>query len=97
MRPFPIPFPQEAKRFVATNVGGVSELIDCGETGFLTNPGDIEAMAFHVQSLKNDPVFARQMTRNASAKVSAEFTLKSQTAKLEEVYRQLIEVRSVSQ
>jgi glycosyltransferase involved in cell wall biosynthesis len=76
---------------VATDVGGVSELIENGETGFLLKPYDYRAMDSALQTLKNDPEFAARIARNAFAKVSSEFTLKAQAGKVESLYRQILE------
>ena len=40
---------------IATRVGGLPALVRDGETGFLVEPGDTEAMARHLRRLVDDP------------------------------------------
>ena len=50
---------------VASRVGGVPEVVDDGETGFLSETGDIEKMADDAARLLADEEFRRQMGRRA--------------------------------
>lgn len=57
---------------IASNVGGVPELVDEGVTGYLVEPGKVEAWEAVLQSLLDDPAKLQSM-RIASVKRSAEF------------------------
>ena len=46
---------------VSTNVGGVSEVVESGATGFLAQAGDDDALATHVMHLVTDGDLRRQM------------------------------------
>ncbi len=46
---------------VATRVGGVDEIVVDGESGFVTQPGDVAALAECVETVLNDPALARRM------------------------------------
>jgi N-acetyl-alpha-D-glucosaminyl L-malate synthase BshA len=48
---------------VASNVGGLPEVVQDGETGFLAAVGNIEAMAKHVRDLLADPDLHAGMSR----------------------------------
>jgi N-acetyl-alpha-D-glucosaminyl L-malate synthase BshA len=50
---------------VASRVGGVPEVVDDGETGFLSDVGDVEKMAKDAARLLADPDLCRQMGRHA--------------------------------
>lgn len=58
---------------VGTLVGGVSEVVKHGETGFLVPVGDIAAMAAAVQRLLNDKALFLKMSQKARARVVAHF------------------------
>ena len=48
---------------VATNVGGVAEVVRDGETGLLVPPKQIDALACAIEAQLNDPSRARRMAR----------------------------------
>ncbi|HYW73324.1 MAG TPA: glycosyltransferase, partial [Pyrinomonadaceae bacterium] len=52
---------------IASQVGGLPELIDDGETGFLSPVGDVDKMADDAVRLITDKKFRRQMGRAARA------------------------------
>ena len=49
------------KPVVATDVGGVSEMMDDGKTGFLINEGDYRGLIEKLTILLNDKTKAQQM------------------------------------
>jgi glycosyltransferase involved in cell wall biosynthesis len=59
---------------VASRVGGLSEVVADGETGFLTPPGDVAALRERLEQLLGDPILARRMGDNARALVLERFT-----------------------
>ena len=58
---------------VATNVGGLSHLIESGETGLLVGDGDVEGMASAIRSLLKDP----EMTKRLSVRGRSQAELSS--------------------
>ena len=50
---------------IASRVGGIPEVVDDGETGFLSDVGDVEKMASDAARLLADEHFRRQMGRRA--------------------------------
>jgi len=48
---------------ISTNVGGISDLVMDGVTGFLSPPGDAKALAARITQLASDPVFAENLGR----------------------------------
>lgn len=67
---------------VATQVGGVPELIRDRLTGRLVAPGDAEALAEAVQWMLEHPVQARQMARRARRAVEGEFCQSASASRL---------------
>lgn len=49
------------KPLVASEVGGVPDLVTPGATGILVPPGDVEALAAAIAEILNDPVKAKKM------------------------------------
>lgn len=74
---------------VATAIGGISELIEDGVTGFLTPPGDALAMATRVIELLNADKLRRRMSVEA-VKWASQFSLESQADSFLNWYRDLV-------
>lgn len=72
---------------VTTSVGGIPQLIQDGESGFLTTPGDTEAMAEDVSKLIQDGELCRSMGGQARETVKQKYSLEIHLQKLEETYR----------
>ena len=64
-----------ARPAVCTAVGGIPEVINEGETGYLVPPKDPPQLAARLVRLLQDPLTARRMGRAARARVEAEFDL----------------------
>lgn len=80
------------KPVIATNIGGMPDMIDHGETGLMVAPGDAGQLAAAMQSLVDD---AGQRTRlgQASLRKVQGFTASAVAARLEGLYRELREGR----
>ena len=50
---------------IATNVGGIPELVKEGETGFLFEVNDFKRLAEHINTLIDNPQKRKQMGENA--------------------------------
>jgi glycosyltransferase involved in cell wall biosynthesis len=74
---------------VATNVGGASELIAEGETGYLVASGDDETMAARLVSLLREPEKAKAMGEMGKRLVERKFSCDAQLARTEELYNRL--------
>ena len=64
-----------AKPLVATNVNGVPEVIEHGQTGLLVDPRDSEGLARAIQVMLEQPELAAEMGRAGSAIVQERFTV----------------------
>jgi glycosyltransferase involved in cell wall biosynthesis len=84
-----------ARPVVATDIGGAREAIVEGETGFIVAPGDDEALATRIVALLRDPAKAREMGRRGRAVVEQKFSCAAQLERIEQLYGQLLEQRSL--
>jgi glycosyltransferase involved in cell wall biosynthesis/uncharacterized membrane protein len=80
---------------VATDVGGVSELVLEGETGLLVPRGDTTALAQALERLLRDEDLRRRMAASARARVEREFDLTSFQEAHVELYRRELERRGL--
>lgn len=82
-----------AKPVVATRVGGIPELISDGESGYLVDRGDTEAMSKRVLELLSNRDLCMRMGRVGNETVRAKFDLQRNVAQLIESYGIASEVR----
>jgi glycosyltransferase involved in cell wall biosynthesis len=92
---FPDPCPTVAAEamasgvpLVASNVGGLPDLVAHGETGLLVDPGNAEQLAFAIRTLDSDPAMADRMGEAAKLRVRS-FMATSVTDAIEEIYEQV--------
>jgi glycosyltransferase involved in cell wall biosynthesis len=64
-----------ARPVVCTAVGGITEIVNDGETGYLVPPKDPAQVAARLVRLLSDPQAARRMGRVGRHRVEAEFSL----------------------
>lgn len=74
---------------VATNVGGIPELVQDGENGFLIEPGDVKALAERLARLANDAALRRRMGERSRVMAQA-FALERVTAQLVDELRRAL-------
>ena len=72
---------------IATMVGGVSELVQDGESGRLVAPGDTDALRAAILSVMGDSAARSRMGALGRAKVEAEFTAATEAARLARLFR----------
>jgi glycosyltransferase involved in cell wall biosynthesis len=70
---------------VASDIGGNSDAVDDGETGFLFKSGNSEELEEKLTILLNDPDLVIKMSRKARIKAQKEFTLDTMLDKYEKV------------
>jgi glycosyltransferase involved in cell wall biosynthesis len=76
---------------VATAVGGTSEVVQDGVTGFLVAPGRPAQVAERIAALLKDPSLARTMGERGRQRIEREFTLDRMVAGFHGMYRELLE------
>ena len=70
---------------IASQVAGVSELVEHGVSGFIIPPGDTETLATRIGELLADPDLRARMGTTGRAKVAAEFDIDAETEWLGEL------------
>lgn len=84
------------KPVVASRVGSLPELIEEGQTGFLVQSGDAEALANSIVLLLKDPVLAQKMGENGREKVAHFYSAAAMIQKTEALFAALTETRKRS-
>lgn len=79
-----------AKPIVATEVGGIPEVVVNGETGLLVPPRDADALAHAIMTLLTDEPLARQVASAGYERVRRRFSAERMVAETLEVYRRLL-------
>ena len=82
------------KPIVATNGGGVPEIVEDGSTGILVPMGDAQAMADAICKILADPARALEMGIRGRQRAENHFTVELTASKVEAVYRKVLQRRS---
>lgn len=78
---------------VATSVGGIPEIVQMGQTGWLVAQGDAKSMSERILWLLNHRKEAQQMGRAGRQRAVDCFDLRNQTAMVGQLLRRLVENR----
>jgi glycosyltransferase involved in cell wall biosynthesis len=78
------------KAVVATNGGGVPEIVVDGQTGLLVPMGDASAMADAICALLADPALASRMGQRGHQRVIERFTVERSAAQVQDLYDSLL-------
>jgi glycosyltransferase involved in cell wall biosynthesis len=79
---------------VASDVGGVPEVVRRGETGLLVPPRDAAALAEAMQTLADDPSLRARMAEGGQRRVREEFAVEVQVRRSRELYEACLHERS---
>jgi glycosyltransferase involved in cell wall biosynthesis len=77
------------KAVIATDIGGMPDLIDPGETGLLVPPGDAHALGHAMQRLLDDRALRARLEAASLAKVGS-FKAGAIVPRIEQVYRDVL-------
>ena len=72
---------------VATDVGGVPELIQHAVNGFLCKPGEIDTLLNSVLDMVNNPQKCEKLAANGTDYIEQNFSFKSRLDSIEKIYR----------
>jgi glycogen(starch) synthase len=81
---------QMARPVVATQVGGLPEVVLQGRTGLLTPPNDSHGLAEHIRYLLDHPAQAQAMGRAARERASQCFSLSRMADDYERLYARIL-------
>lgn len=73
---------------VAPAIGGIPELIETGETGYLVKPGDADSMLAALKTLTDDDGLKSRFGQNSALKARTSFSLKKMAGLYLECYSQ---------
>jgi glycosyltransferase involved in cell wall biosynthesis len=83
-----------AKPVVATHTGGIAEIVQEGETGFLVRPRDVQAMSAKVRLLLADGFLRERMGESAQRALGNDFCADKMAKDTARVYRALENAKS---
>lgn len=78
---------------IASRVGGLPEVVDDGETGFLSSVGDVDKMATDVVRLLNDAEFRRAMAKRARKSAISRYSTDLVIPQYIEFYEKILATR----
>jgi L-malate glycosyltransferase len=73
---------------VATEVGGVPEVVIHNQSGMLSKSGDVESLEKNITLLINNPIKRAEIATKARERIMHQFSMKNMVHELEKVYRQ---------
>lgn len=78
------------KATISSNVGGISDLIESGKTGFLFEPKDYKTFAKHLLNLVNNPSLRKEMGDNLHKKANTYFSLHNMCNTQLNIYKSIL-------
>ena len=76
---------------IASRIGGMTDVIADGETGFLVTPGDVDGLRQALQRLIDDPALKQRMGQAARQRLTNLFSASSVIPRFERMYRRVID------
>jgi glycosyltransferase involved in cell wall biosynthesis len=83
------------KPVVATNVGGIPEVVQDGLNGFLVPPGDSQALARAIIRLLKDEQLRRKMGDEARKMIDERFSAEKMVEEIQKVYEELLKKKGL--
>jgi len=84
-----------AKPIVASNIGGIPELVENGVNGYLVPPGDSNSLTEKIEILINNKELLNQMGIEGEKKFRQKFTASTMIKKIDKLYDLLLEKKYV--
>ncbi|MCY3934996.1 MAG: glycosyltransferase [Chloroflexi bacterium] len=78
---------------IASNVGGIAEVVEAGKSGLLCPPGDIEAFAEQIDILCADGALRSRLASEGRHRFEQHFTAAKMVTATSALYRELLEAR----
>jgi len=80
---------------IATNVGGIPEVVDDGKTGILVPPRDPDALSEMILVLLKDEKQRHRMGMLGKEKALSQFTAQHSVAQLQALYESLLQIKGI--
>ncbi len=81
---------------VATRVGGVPDVVEDGEDGFLVEPGDLEALADRLARLASDPELRERMGAAGRERILPRYAVERLIDDVDGLYRTLLARKGIA-
>ena len=78
---------------IATDVGGIPEIVENQKTGLLVKSKDGQALASAIKNLLQNPQKCAEFVRAQRERMEAEFTAKEMAEKTGEVYQEILNMK----
>lgn len=78
------------KPIIASNIGGIPEIIDHGQNGLLVEPGNIDQIAESIKKINDDKQLAVTMGQHARQKAERLYTAEVHYSKLLDAYKKIL-------
>lgn len=78
------------KPVIASNCGGIPEIIEDGKSGILFPVGDIDSLATNVVKILQDKNLALKLGKEGKKRVEEKFSIKKCTQKIENIYEEIL-------
>ncbi len=75
---------------ISTPVGGITRAISDGETGFLVEPGSVDALAQCMRRLVEQPDLLARVSLNARRHVESNFDVAKQLQRVQQIYAEVL-------
>jgi glycosyltransferase involved in cell wall biosynthesis len=80
-----------ARPVVASDVGGIPEMVEDGVNGYLFPVGDVDSLAGRLGAMLDDPARRREMGRRAREKAERLYNREEHYRRIEEIYRRVLD------
>jgi glycosyltransferase involved in cell wall biosynthesis len=80
---------------VSTRVGGVPDVVEDGEDGYLVEAGDVQGLAAALERLARDPALRERLGASAPARVVPRYRVERLVSDVDALYRELLTEQSL--
>lgn len=78
------------KPVIASNVGGITEMLENGKNGLVFEPGNVEELAFAMDTLNKDKKMSANMGKNGRMKAESSYRAEFYYSKLMNIYNNVV-------
>lgn len=78
------------KPVIASRIGGLVDVVQDGETGFLVEPGNSDELAQAIGRIAEDPALSAELGKKGMERATTLFTIARNAARIQEVYEKML-------